>query len=79
MYSLTDLILYRSAEAQELFDSMDADDSGDLNMEELMTSLQEKYDLEPFMIKGILLIYDKNKDGKINKAEFIEAWNNLIC
>ena len=60
------------------FEELDVDKSGFLEKEELKKTLMKELALWPMEANSLVDDCDKNKDGKIDKAEFLVMWANLF-
>lgn len=66
-----------TADGAELFDEIDTNSDGELDLDELLVGLKVK-GLEEGDIKGLLQALDVNKDGKISRKEWSDAWARSV-
>ena len=73
------MMFSRSSEMDKIFTELDKDESGDLDSEELIETLQDICMLEEFMVRSLINDFDKNGDGKVSRKEFNDLWSKLAA
>ena len=68
----------RSHELEVRFNDLDKDASGVLEPEELFQILESECALKDFQVHSLVEDFDVNKDGKIDRSEFLYMWTNLF-
>ncbi|KAK2184333.1 hypothetical protein NP493_271g02006 [Ridgeia piscesae] len=68
----------KSHELEVRFNDLDRDASGVLEPEELFQILQAECALKDFQVHSLVEDFDVNKDGKIDRSEFLYMWTNLF-
>ena len=63
---------------EKKFDELDSDGSGDLDKEETVGVIAEECMLDFMMASCLVDDFDLNKDGKLDKTEFMKMWTNLF-
>ena len=69
---------YRSHDLETRFNDLDKDESGDLDPEELFQILKAECALKDFQVHSLVDDFDINKDGKVDRNEFLYMWTNLF-
>ena len=77
LYVLYAFCFYKHDEFVARFDHLDVDKNGVLSQDEVVSASIEMDFCED---KGRLLIheYDKNQDGNLDKAEFMDLWTSMF-
>ena len=71
--------LSRKAKLEAKFSELDKDDSGDIGADMVVSTLCEECVIEEKMAQSLVEDFDVNKDGKFNKQEFFNVFNQLSC
>lgn len=57
---------------------MDRDRNGVLSPEEIALVIQEKMGFDENMARHLVQMFDQNKDGSLDKTEFIQLWTSMF-
>lgn len=60
------------------FDALDSDGNGVLSPDEVVTILKELLGLDDANAHHLIEMFDINKDGSLDKTEFIELWSSMF-
>lgn len=60
------------------FDELDADGSGTLSFAELVIVIKDKMGMSETEAKKFVDVFDENKDGEIDKKEFVNMWTSMF-
>lgn len=62
----------------ECFDRLDKDGNGVLSPEEVASVIQERLGFEAGSAKQLIETFDQNRDGCLDKGEFINLWTSMF-
>ena len=71
-------IFSRKEDISECFDRLDKDGNGVLSPEEVASVIQERLGFEADSAKQLIETFDQNKDGCLDKGEFINLWTSMF-
>ena len=74
----TSSLLFRKAILEGEFDKLDTDHSGDLDSEELISTLVNECAIEEFFARSLLEDFDLDRNGTIDRDEFMTMWMKLF-
>jgi len=60
------------------FEKMDKDGNGILTPDEVVSVLKELLGFDDHMAKYLIEMFDTNKDGSLDKAEFVHLWSAMF-
>lgn len=60
------------------FEQMDRDGNGVLSPEEIALVIQQKMGFDENMARHLVQMFDQNKDGSLDKAEFMQLWTSMF-
>jgi Ca2+-binding EF-hand superfamily protein len=60
------------------FDKLDKDGNGVLTPDEVISVLKELLGFDTQMAKYLIDMFDTNKDGSLDKAEFVHLWSGMF-
>ena len=72
------LFSYRRAELEEKFKDLDADNSGDLDKGETVQIISELCGIDPMIASSLIDDFDLDKNGVLDKQEFMLMWTKLF-
>jgi len=70
--------LNRNEDIAVCFDRLDRDHNGVLSPDEVVSVIQEKMGFDENMAKYIVEMFDQNKDGSLDKTEFMQLWESMF-
>ena len=70
--------VYRSDDIGKRFDALDTDGNGLLSPSELIGVIRDTLGYDEAQTKNLLATFDDNKDGQIDKKEFVGMWSYLF-
>lgn len=70
--------VYRSEDIGKRFDALDTDGNGLLSPSELMGVIKDTLGYDAEHANKLLQTFDENKDGNIDKKEFVGMWSYLF-
>jgi len=65
-------------EISSRFDQIDKDGNGVLSRDEVATVIQELMGFDASMTDYLITMFDSNKDGQLDKTEFIQMWSGMF-
>ena len=71
-------VSYRNEEVAANFEMLDADHNGVLSPDEVISVIEQKLGLDEKMARYLITMFDQNKDGNLDKAEFMNLWASMF-
>ena len=68
----------RNDDIATCFDRLDADGNGVLTPDEIASILQERLGFDAEMARHTVDMFDVNKDGGLDKTEFMTLWTSMF-
>ena len=63
---------------EQQFRALDMDNSGDLDVDELLATIMSESGLTETHARALINEFDLDKNGTIDRDEFIAMWTNLF-
>lgn len=60
------------------FDTLDKDHNGVLSPEEIVHVIQDRMGFDEKTARHMVKMFDQNKDGSLDKGEFMTLWANVF-
>lgn len=61
------------------FDELDKDGNGVLTPDEVVHVIMDMMAIDEEMARWMVQMFDQNQDGSLDKAEFMQMWNNMFA
>ena len=68
----------RNDDIASCFDRLDVDGNGVLTPDEIAAILQERLGFDAEMARYTVDMFDVDKDGSLDKAEFMQLWTSMF-
>ncbi len=77
-YNVFAISTYRHEDIANRFDQLDKDGNGVLSPDEVAVVIKEFMGLDTRMAKCMVEMFDTNRDGSLDKTEFMEMWTSMF-
>lgn len=68
----------RNDEIASRFEELDVDRNGVLSPDEVVSVLKDLLGFDEDMAKYLIDMFDTNKDGNLDKSEFVHLWSGMF-